>query len=255
METIQPPLLDRMEVISLEGYTIYEKVEIAKNYLLPKQIKENGLEEAQINFPEDSIHFLVEYYTREAGVRSLERRIGSICRKVAFDYLRALQTKDKEKVAISAEPFMISIKFIENILGAKDYDDDITQRIDQPGIAIGMAWTQYGGKILLVETSKAPGTGKLQITGQLGDVMKESVLTSIGWIKAHQELISLIINDSISKKHDIAQSFHTDALLDKYDIHVHFPAAATPKDGPSAGVTITIALVRIKVYLYNLKFY
>jgi len=246
LETIQPALLDRMEVISLEGYTMYEKVEIAKNYLFPKQIKENGLEGSHIEFPDDALQFLVEYYTREAGVRTLERKIGSVCRKIAFDYLKTKQSQtDPGKITITTEPFRITPDFIETVLGPKAYDEDIAQRIDQPGIAIGMAWTQYGGKILLVETSKAPGHGKIQITGKLGDVMKESVLTSIGWIKAHQELISFISNNSRENKNDIAETISHDPLFDKYDLHVHFPAAAIPKDGPSAGITITIALISL----------
>jgi len=246
LETIQPALLDRMEVISLEGYTMYEKVEIAKNYLFPKQIKENGLEGAPIEFPEDALKFLVEYYTREAGVRTLERKIGSVCRKIAFDFLKTKQSQtDPGKITLTAEPFKITHDFIETVLGPKAYDEDIAERIDQPGIAIGMAWTQFGGKILLVETSKAPGHGKLQITGQLGDVMKESVQTSIGWIKAHQELIYLISSNSRENKNDIAEAISHEPLFDKYDLHVHFPAAAIPKDGPSAGITITVALISL----------
>jgi len=245
LETIQPALLDRMEVITLEGYTLYEKIEIAKHYLLPKQIKENGLIETHIEFPDDALRFLTDYYTREAGVRTLERKIGSVCRKVAFDYLKTKQSQtENSKITLTTEPFKINEDFIESVLGPKAYDEDISQRIDQPGIAIGMAWTQFGGKILLVEASKAPGHGKIQITGKLGDVMKESVLTSIGWIKAHQELISLITNESKEMKTEIAETLTSDPLLDKYDLHVHFPAAAIPKDGPSAGITITIALVR-----------
>jgi len=246
LETIQPALLDRMEVISLEGYTLYEKVDIAKNYLFPKQIKENGLEGSPLEFPDDALQFLVEYYTREAGVRTLERKIGSVCRKIAFDFLKAKQSQtDPGKITITTEKFRITPDFIETVLGPKAYDEDIAQRIDQPGIAIGMAWTQYGGKILLVETSKAPGHGKIQITGKLGDVMKESVLTAIGWIKAHQELISLISNNTREHKNDIAETISNEPMFDKYDLHVHFPAAAIPKDGPSAGITITIALISL----------
>jgi len=246
LETIQPALLDRMEVITLEGYTLYEKIEIAKHYLLPKQIKENGLIETHIEFPDDALRFLTDYYTREAGVRTLERKIGSVCRKVAFDYLKTKQSQtENSKITLTTEPFKINEDFIESVLGPKAYDEDISQRIDQPGIAIGMAWTQFGGKILLVEASKAPGHGKIQITGKLGDVMKESVLTSIGWIKAHQELISLITNESKEMKTEIAETLTSDPLLDKYDLHVHFPAAAIPKDGPSAGITITIALISL----------
>lgn len=243
LETIQPALLDRMEVITLEGYTLYEKIEIAKNYLLPKQIKENGLIESHIEFPEEALKFLVDYYTREAGVRTLERKIGSVCRKVAFDFLKAKESQDESsKITLTSDPFKITESFVEFVLGPRAYDEDISQRIDQPGIAIGMAWTQFGGKILLVETSKAPGHGKIQITGQLGDVMKESVLTSLGWIKAHQELISLISNES----KEIVETLQTsDPLLDKLDLHVHFPAAAIPKDGPSAGITITVALISL----------
>lgn len=221
-----------MEVISLPGYTQYEKVEIAKGYLIPKQIKENGIDASCIEFPESSILHVVKHYTSEAGVRTLERTIGSICRKVAFNFLKSQQ---KQHEAESFPVTKITEQFIEEALGPKIFDEDIKQRIDQPGIAIGLAWTQVGGKTLLVEAAKAQGKGGIQITGQLGDVMKESVLTAFGWIKSHREVLYLIA--SKSDKEQVKE-------FSEYDMHIHFPAAAIPKDGPSAGVTIVVALVR-----------
>jgi len=258
LETIQGPLLDRMEVISLPGYTLYEKTEIAKNYLVPKQIQENGLEKSHVEFPDSALQYLINYYTREAGVRNLERSIGSICRKVAFDYLKTQSIGDEidnKKENKPKKPFKtvkVTEKFIEEVLGPKMYDDDLGQMVDQPGIAIGMAWTQAGGKLLLVEASKAPGKGHLQITGQLGDVMKESVLTAYGWIKAHQELLSLLTLSPASRKTAIATELKSDLQLEKFDINIHFPAAAIPKDGPSAGITICIAMVILIIKTANL---
>jgi len=243
LDTIQGPLLDRMEIISLAGYTVQEKTEIAQNYLIPKQIHENGLKKEFIEFPEASIHYIINYYTREAGVRNLERTIGSICRKVAFEYLKTQQPANpKEKKATPFKTIIIDEKYIEEVLGAKIFDDDLSEQIDQPGIAIGMAWTQVGGKILLVEASRAQGKGRLEITGKLGDVMKESVSTALGWIKAHQDLIVSLSIQPSAKKNNTGEVM-TGLNLDQYDINIHFPAAAIPKDGPSAGITIAMALV------------
>ena len=247
-----------MEIISLSGYTADEKVEIAVRHLIPRQIHENGLREALIEIPEPSIRFLIEYYTSEAGVRTLERTIGSLCRKVAFQYLKVNQAKDTlfrndvdplTKSCFLFETVKVTEQFIEEELGPAVYDDDIKESIDQPGIAIGMAWTPVGGKLLLIEASKSKGKGKLEITGKLGDVMKESVMTAIGWIKAHYNLIALILGYASWTDDGRFKDSKHNWEIENYDIHVHFPAAAIPKDGPSAGVTITIALVR---YMYLL---
>ena len=238
METIKAPLLDRMEVISLSGYTEFEKIKIAREYLVPKQIKENGIEPSCVNFSDEIIHFIIKHYTSEAGVRNLERTLGSLCRKVAFSFLKASQASG----AVNFPAVQITEEFVQKSLGPKMYDEDIKQRISQPGIAIGLAWTQVGGKTLLVEVSKSEGKGGIQITGQLGDVMKESVLTALGWIKSHKELLYLMASKGPVGDLEYTQSLKSFSFGD-YDLHIHFPAAAIPKDGPSAGVTITTAIV------------
>ena len=237
METIKGPLLDRMEVISLAGYTQYEKVKIAKDYLIPKQIKENGIEPSCVNFTEEAISYVINYYTSEAGVRTLERTIGSLCRKVAFSFLKVRQQGSGAFNCVE-----IDEHFVEKALGPKIYDEDIKQRITQPGIAIGLAWTSVGGRTLLVEASKSEGKGAIQITGQLGDVMRESVITALGWIKSHKEVLSLINSKTQTAQNNVKGALKQ-SLFNDYDLHVHFPAAAIPKDGPSAGITITLALV------------
>jgi len=242
LETIKAPLLDRMEVISLSGYTQYEKIKIAKDYLIPKQVKENGIEPSCVNFSDSIIHHVIKHYTSEAGVRNLERTIGSLCRKVAFNFLKA--TQKASEGAVNFKTIDITEEFVEKALGPKIYDEDIKQRISQPGITIGLAWTQVGGKTLLVEASKAEGKGGIQITGQLGDVMKESVLTSLGWIKSHKELLYLMASKVPSNDLEYTQSLKYFSFGD-YDMHIHFPAAAIPKDGPSAGVTITTAIISL----------
>ena len=234
-----------MEIISLSGYTQFEKVEIAKTHLIPKQIKENGIQPSSVDFTDASVSYIIKHYTSEAGVRTLERTIGSVCRKIA---LRVLKAQSKQKGG-SSPLITITEKFIEEALGPKMFDENIRQRIDQPGIAIGLAWTQFGGKTLLVETSKSLGKGEIQITGQLGDVMKESVITGLGWIKSHKEILTLIA--SKASKHTAISNLNQ-TLLSEYDIHIHFPAASIPKDGPSAGVTIVTALVnKLKLFCKN----
>lgn len=173
IETIPAPLLDRMELIELTGYSTYEKLQIAKTFLVPKQVKENGINLENIEIPEDTLNKIILGYTREAGVRQLERQIGSVCRGVAVEYARAL----KEKKSMPKK--VITEEIVEDILGIPIYEDDIADRLSTPGVALGLAWTAYGGKVMIVESSKSNGTGRLKITGQLGDVMKESVLTAI----------------------------------------------------------------------------
>jgi len=250
LETIPLPLLDRMEVISLSGYTIYEKTKIAQDYLVPKQIEENGIEKNHLRFPTETLEFIISNYTSEPGVRNLERMVGTICRRVAFDYLKfqkgAVELENFNTIGCVHFPTIeVTQEFVEEVLGPKTNDNEIGQRIDQPGIAIGLAWTSVGGRVLLIEAAKSLGTGKIEITGHLGEVMKESVMTAIGWIKAHPELVYLLANGNLSKNSsDTVKAIKYDFSFDKYDIHVHCPAAAIPKDGPSAGITIAMALVK-----------
>ncbi len=243
------PLLDRMEIISLTGYTLQEKTKIAQDYLVPRQIEENGIDKNHIRFPAESLEYLINHHTNEPGVRGLERLIGTICRRIAFDYLKfqksAVELENFNTIGCVHFPTIeISHEFIEEVLGPKAYEIDIGQRIDQPGIAIGLAWTDAGGKVLLIEAAKSVGTGKLIITGHLGEVMKESVMTAIGWIKSHPELVFLLVNKGQYKHSpDSVKALKYDISFEKLDLHVHCPAAAIPKDGPSAGITIAMALV------------
>ena len=227
-ELIPGPLLDRMEQIEITGYSIHEKVKIAASYLVPKQIKENGLKVGQIEIPDKVVSRIIEGYTRESGVRQLERNIGAVCRWNAVK-----QIASPEKSVGEAKTIVVEGQ-VEEILGIPLFENDLAERMDLPGTAIGMAWTSYGGKIMIVETSKSAGHGGLKITGKLGDVMKESVLTAISWIKAR-------LPDLIPRSTDTQRA----EGLDGIDLHIHFPAAAVPKDGPTAGITITTALVSL----------
>ncbi len=227
IETIPAPLLDRMELINISGYTTFEKAEIAKTYLIPKQITENGIQDAHIEIPESTLNNIITKYTREAGVRQLERTIASICRYVAVELSRA------SKKGQELPKTLITDSLLEEILGVPIYQDDIKEKVNTHGISIGLAWTPFGGKVLYVESSKSQGTGRLKITGQLGDVMKESVLTGLSWIKAHFQSILPPPGKNATEG------------LDGFDIHVHFPSGAVPKDGPSAGITIATALVSL----------
>jgi len=214
--TIPPPLLDRMEVISLPGYTIWEKKEIAKNFLLPRQMKEHGLNENNLKISDEAIFKIIKNYTREAGVRNLEREIANICRKVT-----------KEIVETGKEgPYLITAKNIEKYLGPEKYTSLEIEKVNKIGVATGMAWTEYGGEIIFTEVLTMKGKGDLILTGQLGDVMKESARAALSYVRAHSE--ELGINPDFYKE---------------IDIHIHVPEGAIPKDGPSAGVTIVTALV------------
>lgn len=209
-ETIPRPLLDRMEVIEVSGYTEEEKVQIAERYLIPKQLRDHGLKARNLTFSEKAIRDLINYYTRESGVRNLEREIGSLCRKVA-----------KKIVSKKGNIFRITPASLESYLGKKKFHYDKVEGESEVGIVTGMAWTQVGGETLFVETQKVPGTGKIQLTGQLGDVMQESAQAAITYIR------------SIADDYGIEKEFYKN-----YDIHVHVPEGAVPKDGPSAGVTM-----------------
>lgn len=211
---VHPALLDRMEIIEVNGYTIEEKIEISKKYLLPKQREQHGISSKDISVKNSVLEKVIEDYTRESGVRGLEKRIGSIVRGVAT------------KIAMEEEySSNISAEDVEKILGAPIYDKDMYESNEVAGVVTGLAWTQVGGDILFVESSLSPGKGKLTLTGSLGDVMKESATIALAYLRAH------------------SSSFDIDnKLFDQYDIHIHVPAGATPKDGPSAGITMLTAL-------------
>ena len=214
-ETIPQPLLDRMEVIEVPGYTEEEKVKIAQQYLIPKQIKENGLKKENVHISENALHDLINYYTRESGVRSLEREIGSLCRKVAKKYVR-------DKVKSSS----ITPRNLTKYLGKHIFHYDLVEGRNLIGVTTGLAWTVVGGDTLQIETAVLPGSGKLNLTGQLGDVMQESARIGMGYIR------------SAAAKYGIEEDFYK-----KYDLHLHVPEGAVPKDGPSAGVTMTTAMI------------
>ena len=215
IDTIPRPLLDRMEVIEVSGYTEEEKVNIATKYLAPKQLKENGLTSKNISFSEQSIRTLINHYTRESGVRNLEREIGNICRKVAKNVVCG----DDKKVNVSG-------KKVQEFLGKKKFRYDVIKGETEVGVTTGLAWTVVGGDTLFIETTAVPGTGKLVLTGQLGDVMQESAKAGVSYIR------------SVAKKFNIDEEFYK-----KYDLHIHIPEGATPKDGPSAGVTMCTAII------------
>ena len=227
-EMIPHALLDRMEMIEINGYTIHEKVKIAGQYLIPKQVSENGLKSELLAIPDDVVSKIITDYTREAGVRQLERSISAICRWAAMKFISSTETPSPPSFSIMQE------SNLEEILGVPIFINDLSERVSIPGVAIGMAWTAVGGKIMLVETSKCPGQGGLKVTGQLGEVMKESVLTAISWIKVN-------MRDILPRVETLSKCEGFDGI----DLHIHFPAAAVPKDGPSAGVTITTALVSL----------
>ena len=216
--TIPPPLRDRMEILSLPGYTEEEKVQIAKRHLVPKQTSENGLDEKDIGFTDDAITRTIRYYTREAGVRELERKLGAICRKVA----RAKVTSDSKR----RKKHQIDEAAVGTHLGIARYSPGLQWEDDTVGLVNGLAWTAVGGTTLPIEAVTMEGTGKTILTGQLGKVMQESAQAAVSWVRRHREGF------------DIAEDFYKTR-----DIHVHAPEAAIPKDGPSAGITISTAVI------------
>ena len=216
MEPIPPALRDRMEIIEIPSYVEDEKLHIAKNFLVPKQEKEHGLKENQIKFKDEAIRRLISGYTREAGVRNLERKIANICRGVA------------REVGGAKKQFTIDDEAVVKYLGHQKFYSEVSERINKPGIATGLAWTPVGGDILFIEATKMKGKGNLILTGQLGDVMKESAQAALSFIGSNAEALGIEAD-----------------FREKYDIHVHVPAGAIPKDGPSAGVTMLTALVSL----------
>jgi ATP-dependent Lon protease len=225
LDRVPGPLRDRMEVIALAGYTVDEKQQIAKRYLVPRQIERNGLRKSWIAFGDKALRRIISEYTREAGVRGLEREIGSICRKVARDIAEAGAANGgrPKKATITPER-------VRELLGRPRFQSEARKRTRAPGVATGLAWTPVGGDVLFIEASAVPGSGKLVLTGQLGDVMKESAQAALTWVKG--------------RSHDIVPEL-PDAWFAEHDIHLHVPAGATPKDGPSAGITMATALASL----------
>ena len=216
LDTIQPALRDRMEIIELSGYTEEEKVQIAVRHLVPKQVAEHGL--TQVKFTEDGIKALVRGYTREAGVRSLERQIAAVCRKATREFAEGRKS-----------PMTINAKQVEKYLGSPRFEyEEVAERTEQPGVVTGLVWTPVGGDVVFIEASQMTGGKGLQLTGQLGDVMKESAQTALSYVRAHAGALN------------IAPDFY-----EKSDLHIHVPAGAVPKDGPSAGVTMTSAIASL----------
>ncbi len=217
LDTIPAPLKDRMEIINISGYTLEEKVQIAKKYLIPKQIEENGLSKKQIKISKPAIEKIIEEYTRESGVRNLERQLGAVCRNVAAK----IASDDIKKMSVG-------INDIHDILGKKKFFSEVAERTTVPGVATGLAWTPYGGDILFIEASVSKGTGKLHITGQLGDVMKESAMLAISYLRARYKELNI-----------------PEDAFKYWDLHIHVPQGAVPKDGPSAGVALLSAVASI----------
>jgi ATP-dependent Lon protease len=219
LETVPSPLLDRMEVIALSGYTEGEKIAIAKGYLIPRQIRENGLRSNEIKFNDLALQVIINQYTREAGVRNLERQIGSVCRKAGTHI-----AEGKRK------SYTITLKEVKALLGNPLFQgtEEMAVRISQPGVAVGLAWTPYGGDVLYIESTRMPGGKGFQITGSIGNVMQESARAALSYVRSRAEQLKLPAD-----------------FFEKTDIHLHVPAGAQPKDGPSAGVTMATSLVSL----------
>lgn len=216
LDTIPGPLLDRMEVIEVSGYTLAEKFFIARNHLIPKQLHEHGLNSEQLQFSDEALHKIISHYTREAGVRELQRKIASVCRAATEKVVRS-----------QGQTVVVKLSDLEEALGRERFFQDVAEEVFQPGVTTGLAWTPVGGDILFVETALSPGKGDLIITGQLGDVMKESAQIALTLLKARLPFAGPVVD------------------FGKYDLHVHVPAGAIPKDGPSAGVTLLTAMASL----------
>ena len=219
LDTIPAPLRDRMEILELPGYTQEEKVRIARQYLIPRQLEENGLTNKDLVFGDDVLNLLIASYTREAGLRNLEREISALCRKHAAVVARKPKQRKQRTLTLADVPALI---------GPARFFPEIAERMAEPGVATGLAWTAAGGDILFIECTRYPGSGRLTMTGQLGDVMKESALAALSYIRARAKKLHLKVDD-----------------FGRFDIHVHVPAGAIPKDGPSAGVTIAMSLLSL----------
>src|SRR5690606_20607535 len=217
LDTIHPALRDRMEIIEITGYTLEEKIEIAVQHLIPKQLKEHGLKSSQMKFPRPIIAKVISQYTRESGVRNLERKIATLVRNAA----KSVAMEESFEKTVSEET-------VRKVLGAEIFDEELYQSNEVAGVVTGLAWTQVGGEILFVESSLSRGKGTLTLSGQLGDVMKESAMAALSYLKSNAERFGI--------DHRVFQ---------QYDLHIHVPAGAVPKDGPSAGITIFTSLASI----------
>jgi ATP-dependent Lon protease len=219
LDTVPPPLLDRMELIFLQGYSEEEKKHIAFRYLIPRQIKENGITPEQIEFPEDAVRYIIRHYTREAGVRKLEQTLGTVCRKEA-----------RRVVEGNAEKLIVTRDVVKEFLGGIQVrvDTEVSERVKRPGVAVGLAWTAAGGDILFIEANKMKGKGGFTMTGQIGQVMQESMQAALTWVRSNAASLGL-----------------ADDFTKEMDLHIHVPAGAIPKDGPSAGVTMAMVLVSL----------
>jgi ATP-dependent Lon protease len=217
LEPIPPPLRDRMEIIQLAGYTIEEKLHIAHHYLVPRQIEANGLKPGQVVFKDEAIVEIISSYTREAGVRNLERQIGTVCRKIAREVAESANGGRRR--------FTVQVKRVHELLGRPRIFAEVKRRTSDPGVATGLAWTPVGGDILFIEATSMPGSGRVTVTGQLGDVMKESAQAALSYVRAHSRELGI-----------------EDDYFQTHDLHIHVPAGAIPKDGPSAGVTMATAI-------------
>jgi ATP-dependent Lon protease len=220
LDTVPPALRDRMEVIELAGYTHEEKLEIAKRYLVPRQMERTGVGRSKVEFMDDALEEIIDGYTREAGVRQLEREIGSVCRKVAREFAEGRRRSKR----------VVRAKQVTELLGKRKFQPDVVRRTGEPGVATGLAWTPVGGDVLFVEATAFPGEGKLQVTGQLGDVMKESAAAALSYVKGAAGSLNGDLPDDWFRNHDV---------------HLHVPAGAIPKDGPSAGITMATALASL----------
>jgi ATP-dependent Lon protease len=217
VDTIPPPLIDRMDLIHLSGYTEDEKLAIAKRYLIPKQLERHGLAKAQLAIPDKTLRIVIREYTREAGLRNLERQIAALCRKAAAQVAKGRTTK------IRADA-----RKLREWLGPRRFAGEVRKRTSEPGVATGLAWTAAGGDVLFIEATAYPGKGRLTITGQLGEVMQESAQAALSWVRAHADRLGL-----------------AEDWFARHDVHIHVPAGAVPKDGPSAGITIATAIASL----------
>ena len=219
LDPVPPPLLDRMELIFLQGYSEEEKLHIANRYLIPRQIRENGITPEQIEFPEDAVRWVTRHYTREAGVRKLEQTLGTVCRKQA-----------RRVVEGKTEKLVVTRDVLKEFLGGIQVrvETEVSERVKRPGVAVGLAWTPAGGDILFIEANKMKGKGGFTMTGQIGEVMQESMQAALTWVRSNAASLGL------------AEDFTKDI-----DLHIHVPAGAIPKDGPSAGVTMATVLASL----------
>ena len=216
-DTIPGPLLDRMDVIQLSGYTEAEKLGIAKRYLLPKQLEAHGLKRSQLAISDTMLRTVIREYTREAGVRNLERRLADVCRKAAAQVAKG-----------KAQKMRVDDRKLREWLGPRRFSGEVRKRTSAPGVATGLAYTAAGGDVLFIEATAYPGKGNLTLTGQLGDVMEESARAALSWVRSHTEPFGV-----------------PEDWFEKHDVHIHVPAGAVPKDGPSAGVTMATAIASL----------